>query len=262
MKSNSFCLEAWKHAQEWVFSECLWKDSICECFSSFANRATHLLYWNNLVMITQKKKDLKSLPLSLCLFLQGGQFWSCLAPTGFISRGSLLRNTPPLPPPGYGSPGPTARNGIQTQTLALSLSRQQHTCVQRNRQTENEEESGCVCVLERERKKERERRKEKTEEGVQTSFSHLVSSARLVSSLVSESLFRRSVQEPTRKSGPGQTPVTMATNRERSVGHMTGFYPFAFSSMRNHTPFDLLANSSLFGRFGADLPKEMAALCK
>ncbi|XP_076125270.1 retinoic acid receptor gamma-like isoform X1 [Alosa pseudoharengus] len=52
----------------------------------------------------------------------------------------------------------------------------------------------------------------------------------------------------------------MATNRERPVGHMTGFYPFAFSSMRNHTPFDLLANSSLFGRFGADLPKEMAAL--
>ncbi|KAJ3602269.1 hypothetical protein NHX12_030028 [Muraenolepis orangiensis] len=60
--------------------------------------------------------------------------------------------------------------------------------------------------------------------------------------------------------------VTMATNRERQVGHMTGFppavYPFAFSSMRGHSPFDLLANSSLFGRFGADLPKEMAALCK
>ncbi|XP_045547574.1 retinoic acid receptor gamma isoform X1 [Salmo salar] len=56
----------------------------------------------------------------------------------------------------------------------------------------------------------------------------------------------------------------MATNRERQVGHMTGFspavYPFAFNSMRSHSPFDLLANSSLFGRFGADLPKEMAAL--
>lgn len=54
----------------------------------------------------------------------------------------------------------------------------------------------------------------------------------------------------------------MATNRERPVSHMTGFYPFAFSSMRNHSPFDLLANGSLFGRFGADLPKEMAALCE
>ncbi|KAK6321275.1 hypothetical protein J4Q44_G00082510 [Coregonus suidteri] len=57
----------------------------------------------------------------------------------------------------------------------------------------------------------------------------------------------------------------MATNRERQVSHMTGFspavYPFAFNSMRSHSPFDLLANSSLFGRFGADLPKEMAALC-
>ncbi|XP_029361296.1 retinoic acid receptor gamma-A isoform X1 [Echeneis naucrates] len=56
----------------------------------------------------------------------------------------------------------------------------------------------------------------------------------------------------------------MATNREQQVGHMTGFppavYPFAFNSMRSHSPFDLLANSSLFGRFGADLPKEMAAL--
>ncbi|RXN31994.1 retinoic acid receptor gamma-like isoform X1 [Labeo rohita] len=52
----------------------------------------------------------------------------------------------------------------------------------------------------------------------------------------------------------------MATNRERPVSHMTGFYPFAFNSMRNHSPFDLLANGSLFGRFGADLPKEMAAL--
>ncbi|KAJ8404033.1 hypothetical protein AAFF_G00343830 [Aldrovandia affinis] len=56
----------------------------------------------------------------------------------------------------------------------------------------------------------------------------------------------------------------MATNRERQVGHMTGFppavYPFAFNSIRSHSPFDLLANSSLFGRFGADLPKEMAAL--
>ncbi|XP_029478483.1 retinoic acid receptor gamma-A isoform X4 [Oncorhynchus nerka] len=59
----------------------------------------------------------------------------------------------------------------------------------------------------------------------------------------------------------------MATNRERQVGqvgHMTGFppavYPFAFNSMRNHSSFDLLANSSLFGRFSTDLPKEMAAL--
>ncbi|TRY97773.1 hypothetical protein DNTS_008274 [Danionella cerebrum] len=54
----------------------------------------------------------------------------------------------------------------------------------------------------------------------------------------------------------------MATNRERPVRHMTGFFPFAFSSMRNHSPFDLLANGSLFGRFGADLRKEMAALCE
>lgn len=58
----------------------------------------------------------------------------------------------------------------------------------------------------------------------------------------------------------------MATNREQQVGHITGFppavYPFPFNSMRSHSPFDLLANSSLFGRFGADLPKEMAALCK
>ncbi|XP_041701495.2 retinoic acid receptor gamma-A isoform X2 [Coregonus clupeaformis] len=56
----------------------------------------------------------------------------------------------------------------------------------------------------------------------------------------------------------------MATNRERQVGHMTGLppavYPFAFNSTRNHSPFDLLANSSLFGRFSTDLPKEMAAL--
>ncbi|XP_023861420.1 retinoic acid receptor gamma-A-like isoform X2 [Salvelinus sp. IW2-2015] len=56
----------------------------------------------------------------------------------------------------------------------------------------------------------------------------------------------------------------MATNRERQVGHMTGFppavYPFAFNSMRNHSSFDLLSNSSLFGRFSTDLPKEMAAL--
>ncbi|XP_072522611.1 retinoic acid receptor gamma-B-like [Salminus brasiliensis] len=52
----------------------------------------------------------------------------------------------------------------------------------------------------------------------------------------------------------------MATNRERPVGHMAGFYPFAFNTMRNHSPFDLLANGSLFGRYGADLPKEMAAL--
>ncbi|KAF7656065.1 hypothetical protein LDENG_00046670 [Lucifuga dentata] len=56
----------------------------------------------------------------------------------------------------------------------------------------------------------------------------------------------------------------MATNREQKVGHMTGFpralYPFTFNSMRNHSPFNLLASSNLFGRFGADLPKEMAAL--
>ncbi len=65
---------------------------------------------------------------------------------------------------------------------------------------------------------------------------------------------------------PWLCSVAMATNREQQVGHMTGFppavYPFAFNSMRSHSPFDLLANSSLFGRFGADLPKEMAALCK
>lgn len=65
---------------------------------------------------------------------------------------------------------------------------------------------------------------------------------------------------------PWVCSVAMATNREQQVGHMTGFppavYPFAFNSMRSHSPFDLLANSSLFGRFGADLPKEMAALCK
>ncbi|XP_042262710.1 retinoic acid receptor gamma-like isoform X1 [Thunnus albacares] len=56
----------------------------------------------------------------------------------------------------------------------------------------------------------------------------------------------------------------MATNREHQVRHMTGFpramYPFTFNSMRSHSPFDLLASSNLFGRFGADLPKEMAAL--
>lgn len=46
------------------------------------------------------------------------------------------------------------------------------------------------------------------------------------------------------------------------MSHMAGFYPFAFNSMRNNSPFDLLANGGLFGRFGADLPKEMAALCK
>lgn len=58
----------------------------------------------------------------------------------------------------------------------------------------------------------------------------------------------------------------MATNREHQVRHMTGFpramYPFTFNSMRSHSPFDLLASSHLFGRFGADLPKEMAALCE
>ncbi|KAM9813628.1 retinoic acid receptor gamma-like isoform 1-T1 [Neosynchiropus ocellatus] len=56
----------------------------------------------------------------------------------------------------------------------------------------------------------------------------------------------------------------MATNREHHLRHMTGFpramYPFTFNSMRSHSPFDLLASSNLFGRFGADLPKEMAAL--
>ncbi|XP_053171203.1 retinoic acid receptor gamma-like isoform X1 [Scomber japonicus] len=56
----------------------------------------------------------------------------------------------------------------------------------------------------------------------------------------------------------------MATNREHQLRHMTGFpramYPFTFNSMRSHSPFDLLASSNLFGRFGADLPKEMAAL--
>ncbi|XP_051270646.1 retinoic acid receptor gamma isoform X3 [Dicentrarchus labrax] len=56
----------------------------------------------------------------------------------------------------------------------------------------------------------------------------------------------------------------MATNREHQLRHMTGFpramYPFTFNSMRSHSPFDLLASSHLFGRFGADLPKEMAAL--
>lgn len=64
---------------------------------------------------------------------------------------------------------------------------------------------------------------------------------------------------------PGRS-VAMAANREQQVGHMTSFppavYPFPFNSMRSHSPFDLLANTSLFGRFGADLPKEMAALCK
>lgn len=92
---------------------------------------------------------------------------------------------------------------------------------------------------------------------------HQESSTFLRTSRCSESLI-------TSPSGPLRTPgvcsVVMATNREQQVGHMTGFppavYPFAFNSMRSHTPFDLLANSSLFGRFGADLPKEMAALCK
>ncbi|KAJ8361643.1 hypothetical protein SKAU_G00181680 [Synaphobranchus kaupii] len=80
-------------------------------------------------------------------------------------------------------------------------------------------------------------------------------------------------RNPSRRDNVGLPPplanrhfTAMATNRERQVGHMTGFppavYPFAFNSIRSHSPFDLLANSSLFGRFGADLPKEMAALCK
>lgn len=58
----------------------------------------------------------------------------------------------------------------------------------------------------------------------------------------------------------------MATNREQQLRHLADFpramYPFTFNSMRSHSPFDLLASSHLFGRFGADLPKEMAALCK
>uniref|UniRef100_A0A8C6SCZ0 Retinoic acid receptor, gamma b n=1 Tax=Neogobius melanostomus TaxID=47308 RepID=A0A8C6SCZ0_9GOBI len=56
----------------------------------------------------------------------------------------------------------------------------------------------------------------------------------------------------------------MAANRDHQVRHLTGFprsmYPFTFNSMRSHSPFDLLASANLFGRFGADLPKEMAAL--
>ncbi|XP_049590152.1 retinoic acid receptor gamma-B isoform X1 [Syngnathus scovelli] len=56
----------------------------------------------------------------------------------------------------------------------------------------------------------------------------------------------------------------MATNKEHQLRHMAGFprtmYPFPFNAMRSHSPFDLLASSNLFGRFGADLPKEMAAL--
>ncbi|KAL7859319.1 hypothetical protein SRHO_G00144660 [Serrasalmus rhombeus] len=52
----------------------------------------------------------------------------------------------------------------------------------------------------------------------------------------------------------------MATNRSHMPGFPPAVYPFAFNSMRSHSPFDLMANSSLFGRFGADLPKEMAAL--
>lgn len=59
---------------------------------------------------------------------------------------------------------------------------------------------------------------------------------------------------------------SMAANREQQVRHMTGYpramYPFAFNSIRSHSHFDLLASSHLFGRFGADLPKEMAALCE
>lgn len=80
---------------------------------------------------------------------------------------------------------------------------------------------------------------------------------------------RGSVWDTTGLLGTPLLSITMATNRERQVGqvgHMTGFppavYPFAFNSMRNHSSFDLLSNSSLFGRFSTDLPKEMAALCK
>lgn len=77
-------------------------------------------------------------------------------------------------------------------------------------------------------------------------------------------------EETTRQSEPEPEPppplFTMATNREHQLRHMTGFpramYPFTFNSMRSHSPFDLLASSHLFGRFGADLPKEMAALCE
>ncbi|KAI1892273.1 hypothetical protein AGOR_G00131650 [Albula goreensis] len=65
---------------------------------------------------------------------------------------------------------------------------------------------------------------------------------------------------------PVRARTTMAANRERQVGHIAGFptavYPFPFNSIRSHSSFDLLANGSLFGRFGTDLPKEMAALCK
>ncbi len=79
-------------------------------------------------------------------------------------------------------------------------------------------------------------------------------------------LSHRPLKHTTGPTSLWQSTVTMGTNRERQVGHMTGFppavYPFAFNSMRSHSPFDLLANSSLFGRFGADLPKEMAALCE
>ncbi|KAG7494350.1 hypothetical protein JOB18_028667 [Solea senegalensis] len=56
----------------------------------------------------------------------------------------------------------------------------------------------------------------------------------------------------------------MAANREHQVRHMTTFpramFPFTFNSMRSHSHFDLLASNHLLGRFGADLPKEMAAL--
>lgn len=54
----------------------------------------------------------------------------------------------------------------------------------------------------------------------------------------------------------------MATNRSHMPGFPPAVYPFAFNSIRSHSPFDLMTNGNLFGRFGADLPKEMAALCK
>lgn len=75
--------------------------------------------------------------------------------------------------------------------------------------------------------------------------------------------------ETTRENSPEPEPAalsSMAANREQQVRHMTGYpramYPFAFNSIRSHSHFDLLASSHLFGRFGADLPKEMAALCE
>ncbi|KAI4895335.1 hypothetical protein NFI96_000692 [Prochilodus magdalenae] len=92
------------------------------------------------------------------------------------------------------------------------------------------------------------------------SASHHYAFAKLLALEMQKSALRAKLGpqgQPTRASA---CAVAMATNQ----GHMPGFppavYPFAFNSMRSHSPFDLMANSSLFGRFGADLPKEMAAL--